>query len=39
MVVKMTNKDRDFYQYMGKFFGSRLIQKQTKALTLECYKQ
>lgn len=25
----MTNKDRDFYQYMGKFFGSRLIQKQT----------
>ncbi len=29
MVVKMTNKDRDFYQYMGKFFGSRLIQKQT----------
>lgn len=29
MVVKMTNRDADFYQYMGKFFGSRLIQKQT----------
>lgn len=26
----MTNKHKDFYQYMGKFFGSRLIQKQTK---------
>ena len=29
MIVKMTNKHKDFYQYMGKFFGSRLIQKQT----------
>ncbi len=29
MVVKMTNKDENFYQYMGKFFGSRLIEKQT----------
>ncbi|WP_289181741.1 hypothetical protein, partial [Helicobacter japonicus] len=29
MVKKMTNKDEKFYQYMGKFFGSRLIEKQT----------
>ncbi len=29
MVIKMTNKDENFYQYMGKFFGSRLIEKQT----------
>ena len=29
MVVKMTNKDKDFYKYMGKIFGSRLIEKQT----------
>lgn len=29
MVIKMTNKDERFYYYMGKFFGSRLIEKQT----------
>ncbi len=29
MVVKITNKDEKFYQYMGKIFGSRLIEKQT----------
>jgi len=29
MVVKLTNKDDNFYQYMGKFFGSRLVQKET----------
>ncbi len=29
MVIKMMNKDEKFYQYMGKFFGSRLIEKQT----------
>ena len=29
MVIKMSNKDEKFYQYMGKFFGSRLIEKQT----------
>ncbi|MCI8759711.1 MAG: hypothetical protein HFJ34_01060 [Clostridia bacterium] len=29
MVIKMTNKQEKFYQYMGKFFGSRLIEKQT----------
>lgn len=29
MVVKMTNKDENFYSYMGKIFGSRLIEKQT----------
>ena len=29
MIVKLTNKDNNFYQYMGKFFGSRLVQKET----------
>lgn len=29
MVIKMVNKDENFYQYMGKFFGSRVVQKQT----------
>lgn len=29
MVLKMTNKNKNFYKYMGKFFGSRLVQKQT----------
>lgn len=29
MIVKITNKDEKFYQYMGKVFGSRLIEKQT----------
>ena len=29
MVVKITNKEEEFYQYMGKVFGSRLIEKQT----------
>lgn len=29
MVVKLTNKDDDFYHHMGKFFGSRLVQKET----------
>ena len=29
MVVKIINKDEKFYQYMGKFFGSRLIERQT----------
>lgn len=29
MVVKMNNKDENFYKYMGKIFGSRLIQNQT----------
>lgn len=29
MIIKITNKDEKFYQYMGKFFGSRLIEKQT----------
>lgn len=30
MIVKMTNKDDDFYSYMGKFFGSRIVQSETK---------
>lgn len=29
MIVKMTNKNEKFYQYMGKFFGSRLVEKKT----------
>ncbi len=29
MIVKVTNKSENFYQYMGKIFGSRLIEKQT----------
>lgn len=28
MVIKMTNKEQTFYQYMGKYFGSRLVEKQ-----------
>ena len=28
MVVKMTNQNKKFYNYMGRFFGSRLIEKQ-----------
>lgn len=29
MIIKMTNKDEKFYQYMGRFFGSRLVERQT----------
>lgn len=29
MVVKLTNKDENFYGYMGRFFGSRLVERQT----------
>ena len=29
MVVKMTNQTENFYHYMGKFFGSRLVERQT----------
>ncbi len=29
MIIKITNQDENFYQYMGKFFGSRLIERQT----------
>lgn len=29
MVVKMNNKDEKFYVYMGKMFGSRIVQRQT----------
>ncbi len=29
MIIKMTNKEEKFYQYMGKIFGSRLIERQT----------
>lgn len=30
MILKMNNKDTDFYLYMGKFFGSRIVQMETK---------
>lgn len=26
----MTNKDDNFYSYMGRFFGSRIVQTETK---------
>lgn len=29
MVVKMNNKNENFYFYMGKMFGSRIVQRQT----------
>ena len=28
MIIKINNKNEKFYQYMGKFFGSRLVEKQ-----------
>lgn len=28
MIIKITNKEEKFYQYMGKIFGSRLIERQ-----------
>lgn len=30
MIKKITNKDEDFYNYLGKIFGSRLVQVKTK---------
>lgn len=30
MIIKMTNKDELFYHYMGRFFGSRIVQTETK---------
>ena len=29
MVIKTNNKEKDFYTYMGKMFGSRIVQRQT----------
>lgn len=29
MVVKMNNKQEKFYTYMGRMFGSRIVQRQT----------
>ena len=29
MILKMTNRDEDFYKYMGRFFGSRIVERQT----------
>ena len=28
MILKMTNQNKKFYDYMGKFFGSRMIEKE-----------
>lgn len=28
MILKMNNKSENFYNYMGKFFGSRLVQNK-----------
>ena len=28
MILKIDNKNEDFYKYMGKFFGSRTIEKE-----------
>ncbi|MCI8485580.1 MAG: hypothetical protein HFJ20_00305 [Clostridia bacterium] len=28
MILKMNNKCNNFYQYMGKFFGSRIVQSE-----------
>jgi hypothetical protein len=30
MILKMTNRDKNFYSYMGGFFGSRIVQSETK---------
>lgn len=29
MIVKMNNKEEKFYYYMGRMFGSRIVQRQT----------
>lgn len=29
MIVKMNNKQEKFYSYMGRMFGSRIVQRQT----------
>ncbi len=29
MIVKMDNKSKDFYNIMGKFFGSRIVENKT----------
>lgn len=29
MIIKMNNKSENFYEYMGKFFGSRVVERQT----------
>ena len=29
MIIKINNKDEKFYWYMGKFFGSRVVERQT----------
>lgn len=30
IILKMNNKANDFYNYMGRFFGSRLVQNKIK---------
>lgn len=29
MIIKINNKQQNFYQYMGKIFGSRLLESET----------
>lgn len=29
MIININNKDEKFYLYMGKFFGSRVVERQT----------
>lgn len=29
MIIKISNKEENFYKYMGKFFGSRLVERVT----------
>lgn len=30
MIIKLNNKSKDFYNYLGKFFGSRIVDFTTK---------
>lgn len=30
MILKLTNKSKNFYSYLGKFFGSRIVQSTTQ---------
>lgn len=29
MIKKISNRDKNFYKYMGKFFGSRIVERET----------
>ena len=30
MILKLTNKSKNFYNYLGKFFGSRIVENTTQ---------